>query len=303
MFTTDAHCDTLYRIIVQNTPADKCAITHDLLKRADIGLQTFAIYVDFARPDFRQDAEKMFALYKSLSVPRIDGMLPDRIPDCPTAVLSVEGGELFGDNFDLLARYDDEIRIRLIALTWNYENAIATPAAINEKDGLKSFGFEFLKEMDRRGICADVSHLNIAGFWDVIHNAKCPPVASHSNCRALCDVPRNLYDDQIKAIIERNGFIGANFYTGFLATDRQATLTDLVRNIDRICELGGENVVGFGTDLDGITSWPDGCGNSLAIPVILEELRKLGYSQSQLEKIAGLNYWRVLKTAESVAGR
>lgn len=304
MFTTDAHCDTLYHIAVENSALDQCMVNPDKMLEGNVGLQTFAMYINLRRKtQYVQDAEAMFQLYKALPIPTINGLLPNTLPQQPTGILSVEGGELFGSSFDLLERYDDEARIRLITLTWNFENDIATAAAVNDHDGLKPFGFDFLKEMDRRGICADVSHLNIAGFWDVIDKAKCPPVASHSNCRVLCDHRRNLYDDQIKAMIDRNGFIGVNFYSDFLAVDRPATLDDIIENIDHICELGGENIVGFGSDFDGIDVWPEGCGDSRSFPMILDVLKQRGYTDDQLAKIAGLNYWRVLKEAESISER
>ena len=114
-------------------------------------------------------------------------------------------------------------------------------------------------------------------------------------------MPRNLYKDQVQALIERKGFIGVNFYSDFLATGRPATLDDVLRHIDGICELGGEDVIGFGSDFDGIESWPEGLGNPADFPALIELLRDHGYTQNQLEKIAGLNYWRFLKDAQAAA--
>lgn len=300
MFTTDAHCDTLYEIAVQGTPAKNCCVTPERLKNGNVGLQTFAMFTSKRSENPYAEGRAMLAEYKRLPIPRIDGKLPELPPIVPTAVLSSEGGELFRGSLETLAEFDDDIRLRLIALTWNYVNEIATPAAINACDRLTPFGFEFLKEMDRRGICADVSHLNEAGFWDVIRHAEVPPVASHSDCRWLCDVPRNLWKEQVKAIIERKGFIGVNFYSSFLNKDGKAVIEDVLNNIDEICSLGGEDVVGFGSDFDGIESWPEGLANPADFPALLERLRDRGYTQAQLEKIAGLNYWRVLKTADAM---
>lgn len=134
----------------------------------------------------------------------------------------------------------------------------------------------------------------------MIHNAKIAPAASHSNCRWLTDTPRNLRKEQVRALIERKGFIGINFYADFLAKDRPATLDDVLRNIDEICAMGGEDILGFGSDFDGIETWPEGLGNPADFPNLLELLDKHGYSQAQLEKIAGLNYWRFLKAAEAM---
>ena len=301
MFTADAHCDTLYEIAIKGTPAQNCCVTLERLKEGNVGLQTFAMFTSLRRPDPYGDALDMKEAYKRLPLPRLDGKLPDAPPQTPCAILSSEGGEAFRGDIEILRKIDDDVHLRLIALTWNFENEIGTPAKLNSTTGLKPFGFEFLKEMDRRGIAADVSHLNEAGFWDVIDHTRIAPLASHSDCRWLCDHPRNLTKDQVKALIERKGFIGVNFYSDFLAEGGTATLDDVLRHIDEICALGGEDIIGFGSDFDGIDVWPDGLGNPSDFPALLDLLKTHGYTDKQLEKIAGLNYWRFLKDAEKSA--
>ena len=189
----------------------------------------------------------------------------------------------------------------MIALTWNFENEIGHPAKLGPKGGLKPFGFELLRAMDRYGILADTSHLNEAGFWDVCERTALPPIASHSDCRWLCDVPRNLTKEQVKALIDRGGFIGVNFYSRFLKEEGPATLDDAVRHVDALCELGAEHIVGFGSDFDGIDEWPEGLGDPSGFPALLDALRKRGYTEAQLADLAGLNLWRLLKRAEQAA--
>ena len=300
MFTTDAHCDTLYEIAVKGTSPESCCVTLDRLQKGNVSLQTFAMFTSFRHPDPCGDGIKMKELYKTLPINHLDGPLPDTVPDGLNCILSNEGGEMLRGSIDVLREFDDDVHLRLIALTWNFENEIGTPAKLDETTGLKPFGFELLKEMDARGIAADVAHLNIAGFWDVIDKAKIAPLASHSNCRWLCDHSRNLHRDQVKALIERKGFIGINFYSDFLAKDRPATLDDVLRHIDALCSMGAEDIIGFGSDFDGIETWPEGLGNPADFPALIELLRDHGYSQTQLEKIAGLNYWRFLKDAEAM---
>jgi len=301
MFTTDAHCDTLYEIITGNSSPEKCIVTPQKLQKGGVCLQTFAMFTSFRRPDPYADGKLMMALYKTLPIKRLDNALPAEIPSELCAVLSCEGGEMLRGSIDILKEFDDDVHLRLIALTWNYENEIGMPAKLDADTGLKPFGFELLKEMDRRGIAADVSHLNIAGFWDVIDHASVAPLASHSNCRWLCDVPRNLHKDQVRALIDRKGFIGINFYSEFLADGRPARIDDVLRHIDSICEMGGEDIIGFGSDFDGIDLWPEGLADPSDFPALIECLRCHGYTQAQLEKIAGLNYWRFLKNAEAAA--
>ena len=203
-----------------------------------------------------------------------------------------------------LARLDEffeKTHLHMIALTWNFENEIGHPAKLGPKGGLKPFGFELLRAMDRYGILPDTSHLNEAGFWDVCERSALPPIASHSDCRWLCDVPRNLKKDQVRAIVDRGGFIGVNFYSSFLREDGPATLDDVVRHIDALCELGAEHVLGFGSDFDGIEAWPEGLGDPTGFPLLLEALRARGYGEETLANIAGLNLWNLLKRAEREA--
>lgn len=300
MFTTDAHCDTLFSLAVSHE-TDHLMITPELLVKGSVGIQTFAMFAGSKGPADHpyEKAVAMLAAAKQYPVPMIAGKLPEVPPTTPHGVLAIEGGEILEGKLERLAEFDDDIRLRLIALTWNNENEIGYPAAEGPERGLKPFGLQLLKEMDRRGILADVSHLNERGFWDIVEHMELPPVASHSNCRALCDVFRNLTDDQIRAVIEKQGFIGINFFSAFLAKDRPATLDDVLAHIDHIAELGGIDVIGFGSDYDGISRWPEGLGDASTFPTLLELLSKHGYTDEQLAKIAGLNYWRVLKMAES----
>ena len=296
MFIADAHCDALYRIAVEGCALADCAVSPERLRAGGVGLQTFAMYSSLKRPDPHGDGLRMLDAYRALPLPRLDGALPECPPEAPSAVLSMEGGEILRGQAESL---DEFPGLRLIALTWNYENEIGTPAAKNACEGLKPFGFQLLKEMDRRGIAADVSHLNEAGFWDVVNAAQVAPLASHSNCRWLCDVPRNLTKAQVKALIEREGFIGVNFYSEFLTQGRAAAMDDVVRHIDEICALGGSGIVGFGSDFDGIDAWPEGLASPADFPKLLDRLARRGYADDLLRDIAGMNFWRYLRKAEN----
>ena len=297
MFIADAHCDTLYEIAICHTRPENCVVTPERLKRGGVGIQTFALFCGKhgTQGTAYQDGIDMLGAVPRLGVPVLTGDLPDAPPEVPTGILSCEGGEKLEGS---IARFDEFMaaaRLRMIALTWNFENEIGYPAAGGEKKGLKPFGFELVQAMDAAGVRADVSHLNEAGFWDLMERAALAPIATHSDCRWLCDVPRNLTREQVKALIDRRGFIGINFYSDFLKADGRATLDDVVRHIDAICEMGGEHVLGFGSDFDGIEAWPDGLGDPSGFPVLLDALRRRGYSEATLQGIAGLNMWRVLK--------
>lgn len=291
MFVADAHCDALLRM----TQGQERSVTAQSLRAGGVGVQALAIFAgEDENRGFHRVAPALEAL-RSFGIPVLTGGLPETPPCEPHAVLTVEGGELFEGEVENLRALDRETRVRMLGLTWNFENELGYPALGGEKAGLKPRGREFLREMGRLRILADVSHLNEAGFWDVCEHSALPPVASHSNCRWLCDVPRNLTREQAKAIFARGGFIGVNFYPGFLHKSGRAGLDDVVRHIDELMALGGEDCVGFGSDFDGISVCPDGLASPADFPALLAALQKRGYTRRQLEKVAGLNLYRLLR--------
>lgn len=296
MFVADAHCDALFRRL--EDPECACTVTREALARGGVGAQAFALFAgDDGRASFDR-ARRMLKALGALGVPLLDGPLPDLPPDSPHALITIEGGELLEGDAARLEALDRAVRVRMLGLTWNFENELGYPAMGGDARGLKPGGFALLREMDRLGVLADVSHLNEAGFWDVCERAQLPPVASHSNCRWLCDVPRNLRIEQARALIERGGFIGINFYAGFLREDGRASVDDVVRHIDALMELGGEKCVGFGSDFDGISVSPQGLASPADFPRLLDALSRRGYAPSQIEDIAGLNLYRLLRRAD-----
>ena len=122
-------------------------------------------------------------------------------------------------------------------------------------------------------------------------------MASHSCAKRLRNHFRNLSDEQIRALVERGGWIGVNFYPWFLGESERATAEDIVTHIDYMCQMGAEKNVGFGSDFDGIEVWPEDCASPAGIPQVIDGLRRRGYSEEAVEDIAGrnfLNYYRRL---------
>ena len=304
MFVADAHCDTLSSIAIWGQDPAKCTVTAERMKAGGVGLQTFAMFTARKNPECTcyQDGLKMAAAIDRLGVPVFTGRLPEAAPDYPAGVISIEGGEMLEGSMEHFHEFYDSTGIRMIALTWNYENEIGYPGRRGPNLGLKPFGLQLLKEMDRKGVYADVSHLNEPGFWDIVNHMDLPPIASHSNVRALCENTRNLYDDQIRVIIEKKGFIGINFYNAFLVKDRPATLEDVFVHIDYIAQMGGIDVIGFGSDFDGIDEWPDGLAHPGEFENLIHLLRSHGYAEKDIEAIAGGNLWRLLKKADLMRG-
>lgn len=145
------------------------------------------------------------------------------------AMLTVEGGSvLAGDlsRIELLSK----LGVKMMTLTWNGENEIGSGNSTDH--GLTPFGEEVIPEMERNRIVIDVSHLNEAGFWQAAKIAKYPMAASHSNCRAVWDHPRNLRDDQIRYIIQTGGIVGLNFYIGFINGQQNPKPQDLLKHVE-----------------------------------------------------------------------
>lgn len=303
MFTADAHCDTLYALTVQDFGNGGACVTPQALQQGNVGLQTFALFAgmlsDPGTP--RSRAQAMLAASARLGVPIITGKLPREKPQSPHGVLSIEGAEVLEGSLEALEAFARQ-GVRMIALTWNYENQVGYPAVSSSGRGLKPFGKELLQRMGELGILADVSHLNDRGVEDVLALSSLPVVASHSNLREITDTPRNLPRSLAEGIIQAHGFIGLNFYSGFLAQGRPATLDDLMRHLDALMALGGSECVGFGSDFDGITAWPQGLASPADLPALVNRIAAQGYARETVEAVAGGNLWRVYKAAEGALG-
>lgn len=171
------------------------------------------------------------------------------------AMLSIEGGEALGGDLDNLQKFHD-LGVKVITLTWNHDNELGC-GILGGTGGLTDFGKAVVREMNLLGMIIDVSHLNEAGFWDVIKLSQTPVIASHSNARAQCAHPRNLTDKQTAALIDMRGCIGINLYTDFLS-DSNAAIDDVSRHIEHFEKRGARSIIGLGCDLDGVDKLPAG---------------------------------------------
>lgn len=291
MLIADTHSDTLFNLSRGRT-IDQVDITPARLKEGGVTLQTFALWSGpkGSGGDYVAIAEAEYAARQQFidaGIPQVDD--PSEARDGkPHFMLSLEGCEVFQDGLEKVAFWRER-GIRMGAPVWNNENALATPAKKNSDDGLTDYGVKVVKEMQRLGMAVDVSHLNERGFYDLFLKGIRPPMASHSCCRALCDHFRNLTDDQIRMMIQYGGFIGMNFYPAFLSEDKEADTVTLAQHIDHICQLGGADIVGFGSDFDGIELYPEDLRHPGQLENLLRALRDYGYNEEAIEKIAGQN--------------
>ena len=212
------------------------------------------------------------------------------------AILHFEGSGGIDSEFHNLRNYY-RLGLRSMGLSWTNINKFATGVRMNEDRGVTPEGKELVKEMNNLGIIIDVSHLNIKSFWDVLDVTNKPLIASHSNSFTLCDDPRNLNDEQIKAIGENDGTIGINFCVAFLSKDKkkEEIAFDIIKeHIDLIVDLAGINHISFGSDFDGATV-PDVIQDISFYPDLVEYLEVNGYNRKEMDKITHKNFLRVMK--------
>ena len=223
---------------------------------------------------------------------------------CISAILTTEeGGVLEGklENIDRLY----ERGVRMMTLTWNFENELGYPNYLTEElikadteRGLKPFGFEAINRMWDKGIIVDVSHLNDAGIYDVLRVARKPIVASHSNCRAIKDFPRNLSDDMIRKLKENGGIMGLNFCPDFISDDTDGDqIADMVAHIRHVRDLAGIETIALGSDFDGIDT-PKGLSDCSRMPLLHDALVKEGFTGEEIDCLFYKNFLRVFRANE-----
>lgn len=309
LWIADGHCDSLGDLTLgkRNLRGLTDSGHWDLIKARDanIGLQFFAAYIEKEFKPFlatQRGLEHLQAALKFIDENKDDVFLIRNKDDLARLgktraiglLINIEGGEILGESLfmlDLIYR----LGVRSIGLTWNERNAIADGVGEqNSKGGLSCFGLKVISEMNTLGMIIDVSHINEAGFWDVINTSNKPIIASHSCAQAICQHPRNLNDQQLQALAEINGVVGINFCQDFLSNSGQANIDDVVKHICYIAEIAGVDTVGFGSDFDGIPSTPQGLEDAARFPLLIEKLKDCGFSTEEIRKICHKNFVRVL---------
>ena len=214
-------------------------------------------------------------------------------------MLGIENGHALEGSLDNL-RHFAQRGIVYMTLCHNGDNDICDSArGEHAHNGVSAFGREVISEMNRLGIMVDLSHAGEKSFYDALTLSKTPIVCSHSSCRALCDHPRNLTDDQMRALAQKGGVMQVTLYHGFLAKDGEATLEDAMRHIDHAVEVMGIDHVGLGTDFDG-DGGVRGIASSAELLNYTRELLKRNFSETDIQKLWGGNFLRVMKEVQSI---
>lgn len=306
MVIFDAHCDTLEKITDcgGNLLKNCYHIDYDRIaeNRCDY-VQIFAAFIDKQETRFspfircnqlidtyynqtKQLNNQFFHCNCSKDIER--AFLCKKV----ASLLSIEGGEALEGNLEYL-KYFYNKGVRLMTLTWNYDNEVCGGIE-NNALGLSKFGKDVVCEMNRLGMVTDVSHISEKGFWDVLEISQKPIAASHSNAKAVCNHKRNLSDEQICAIIKNGGCIGISLYSEFIS-ENGCTIKDIISHIEHILSLGGEDNIGIGTDFDGMNKLPEGISGVQDILKLSDEMRRLGYAELLIKKLYADNFLKLLK--------
>lgn len=242
------------------------------------------------------------------------------------ALIGIEGGHAIEDSLRLLRDFY-ALGVRYMTLThtntnnWADSSGDLDEPAVKHHNGLTDFGRQVVAAMNRLGMIVDISHVSDKTFWDALETSRAPIFASHSSCRSICNVPRNMTDAMIVAMAKKGGVIQINFYSAFLSqksadADRlarratpgedqaappPAALEDVVAHINHVVKIAGIDAVGIGSDFDGIRSVPAGLEDVSKFPNLTRALLEAGYSASDIRKIYGENTLRVMRAVERVA--
>ena len=209
-------------------------------------------------------------------------------------MLGIENGYAIGKDLSQLEHFAKR-GIVYMTLCHNGDNDICDSAKGNaEHGGLSPFGEKVVQEMNRLGIMVDMSHAAESSFYDALEVSKKPIVCSHSSARALCNHPRNLTDEQMKALAQKGGVAQVTMYNGFLRTDGQATILDAVEHLNHMVNIMGIEHVGIGTDFDGDGGVP-GMANASEVINFTRRLLQERYTEEQIQMIWGGNFLRVME--------
>lgn len=312
----DMHCDTLLKIYEQpgtHLRVNSFQIDLRRMKESLIDFQNFAIFIELeavADPYVRY--QEILAIYQKEMSANRDLIRPvltytDYVENQKNQLLSgmltmEEGAPLAGRIDRLEQCYQDGVR--MMTLTWNMENELGFPNACYvdastqkflpiAQQGLKPAGREIVTRMAELGMIIDVSHGSDQLVSDVLDTTDVPFVASHSNCRALCQHSRNLPDSLIRSIAERGGVIGLNYFAEFIQFDASLSLPmQLAKHAAHLKNVGGIGCIGLGSDFDGIRPSKE-LPDILAVERIVAALQKVGFTSREIDAIGYQNVARL----------
>ena len=324
VLTLDTHCDTPMffpqgihfdqrdsRILVDlhkmSEGRQDATIMVAYLPQPKIG-ETFSSLVDFDVPGPLEYADLIFdkieeiveANRKYISIARTPADLyEDKRKGRKSIMLGIENGLALNGQLQNLQHFAQR-GVVYITLCHNGDNDLCDSAkGCNTHGGVSRFGEQVIREMNRLGIMVDMSHAAEKSFYDALEISSMPIVCSHSSSRALCDHPRNLTDDQMRALAAKGGVAQTTLYPGFLKKEGEATIIDAIEHLEHAIKVMGIDHVGLGTDFDG-DGGVKGLADSSELINFTRQLLARRYSERDIQKIWGGNFLRVMGQVQKV---
>ncbi len=294
----DLHCDTIEELRKRNETFDHCSTQFNMenQEKMEAMAQVLAVWVPDGicgqeAVDFVDD----YTGYMEAAVKKIENRgaiakdpqsLKKIVQERKWAFIpSIENGAALGGKIENIDHFMSA-GYQMMTLTWNGHNELG--GGVQAEGGLTDFGKEAVRYMEKKGMIIDCSHLNDEGFENLLNHSSKPFVASHSNLRSCCDHPRNLREDQFKEIVKRGGLCGINLYSRFLSDPDdggRGQKEQLLRLIDRMLELGGEDVIAWGMDLDGEITCDPSIGTPYGAVIYGEYLKAHGINTEIIDKL------------------
>lgn len=321
VLTLDSHCDTpmFFDKGVELTRRDpQLLVDFPKMREGHLDATTMVAYLPQGG---RSEQEELQATQMAV---KLLNEIETRVADAPNVALArtpsdlyrhklegklsvmrgIENGYALGRDIDNVARFA-QMGVVYITLCHNGDNDICDSArrSTNEHGGLSDFGRKVVAEMNRTGIMIDLSHAAESSFYDALACSTTPIVCSHASSRALCNHPRNLTDDQLRALAKAGGVAQVTLYHGFLRLDDDgipATIDDGVRHLMHFIDVAGIDHVGIGTDFDGDGGVP-GCTCASELINFTRRLLAEGLTTTDLQKVWGGNWLRVMQLCQDKA--
>jgi len=321
ILTLDSHCDTpmCFHQGVELTRRDPKLLV-DFPKMREGGLDA-TIMVAYLPQGERDDSSLKAATTQAEDIlkeirarvevaPRVElactpaDLYRNKAQGVLSVMQGIENGYALGRDVTNIERFA-RLGVVYITLCHNGDNDICDSAcrSKNEHNGLSDFGKQVVREMNRCGLMVDLSHAAESSFYDALAASQTPIVCSHASSRALCNHPRNLTDDQLRALSRAGGVAQVTLYHGFLrleAEGTEATLADGVKHLLHMIDVAGIDHVGIGTDFDG-DGGVKGCACASELICFTERLLAEGLTQDDLEKIWGGNFLRVMSQCQAAS--
>ncbi|XP_046446279.1 dipeptidase 1-like [Daphnia pulex] len=222
-----------------------------------------------------------------------------------SSLIGVEGGHSIGNSLGVLRTFY-RLGVRYMTLThscptpWADNSQLDNPGQEPIHDGLTGFGEAIVQEMNRLGMMVDISHVSVSTMEDVLNVSKAPVIFSHSGAFSVCNNTRNVPDHILRRLAKNDGIIMVVFYNEFIACGQSASLNDVVRHIEHIRNVIGADYIGLGGDFNGVDRVPTDLDDVSKYPNLFAELLRRGWSETDLEKLAGRNMLRVMRRVEQV---